>query len=78
MNSTIRNERRETRASQPATEEVFLSPQVDIRETKDSYVIEAEMPGVNANGLSVLLEGNELTIVGRRQRDNDGAEIYYR
>lgn len=44
----------------------YLSPPVHIYETKDGYMLEAEMPGVNRTGLEVLLEGNELTIVGHR------------
>jgi len=44
----------------------YLAPEVDIRETKDEYVLEADMPGVGKDGLEVLLEGNELTITGRR------------
>lgn len=44
----------------------YLYPHVNIVETGDSYLLEAEMPGVGKDGLEVLLEGNELTIVGRR------------
>jgi len=45
----------------------FVSPEVNICETKDGYVLEAEMPGVNKDGLEITLEGNEITIVGHRQ-----------
>jgi len=45
----------------------FVSPEVNIFETKDGYVLEAEMPGVNKDGLEITLEGNEITITGRRQ-----------
>ena len=53
-------------------------PQVNIVETKDSFLLEAEMPGVSKEGLEVLLEGNELTIVGRRQAGVPGATPLYR
>jgi len=36
------------------------------------------MPGVSKNGLEVLLEGNELTIVGRREYNVLNAEPIYR
>ena len=36
-------------------------------ETKDGYILEAEMPGVGKEGLEVLLEDNELTIIGHRR-----------
>lgn len=48
-------------------EPAYVAPDVDIRETKDEYLLEADMPGVGRNGLEVLLEGNELTLTGHRQ-----------
>ena len=56
----------------------YLSPSVNILETKEGYLLEAELPGVNKSGLEVLLEGNELTIIGRRQADTVKAEVVYR
>ena len=56
----------------------WILPQVNIVESKDGYVLEAEMPGVNKNGLEILLEGNELTIVGRRHVDVPNAQPVYR
>jgi len=61
-----------------ANEGGYLVPQVNIVETKDSFILEAEMPGVSKEGLEVLLEGNELTLVGRRQSGVPGAEPVYR
>jgi HSP20 family protein len=55
-----------------------LSPKVNICETNKGYVLEAEMPGVSKDGLEVTLEGNELTIVGRRQLDAGGVDLLYR
>ena len=61
-----------------ANERGYLVPQVNIAETKDSLILEAETPGVGKEGLEVLLEGNKLTIVGRRQTGVPGAEPVYR
>src|SRR6266404_9571116 len=47
----------------------FVAAPVNIVETKDGYVLEAEMPGVNKEGLEITLEGNEITIVGRRHNE---------
>src|ERR1041385_7705398 len=58
--------------------EEYVAPEVNIFETKDGYVLQAEMPGVNKEGLEVTLEGNDLTIVGRRQSDSPNAELLYR
>lgn len=61
-----------------ANERGYFVPQVNIVETKDSFILEAEMPGVRKEGLEVLLERNELTIVGHRQTGVPGAESVYR
>ena len=72
----------ENRAAQTnnasANERGYLVPQVNIVDTKDSFILEAEMPGVSKEGLEVRLEGNELTIIGRRQFGVSGAEPVYR
>ncbi len=44
----------------------YLTPLANILETKDGYVLEAEMPGVNKDGLEVTVENGQLTIVGHR------------
>jgi HSP20 family protein len=59
-------------------EQRWLQPQVNIVETRDAYLLEAEMPGVSKEGLEVQLEGNELTILGRRTDEFAGAEVVYR
>jgi len=46
----------------------YKTPLVDIAETKDAYLLQAEMPGVSKSGLELLLERNELTIIGHRTR----------
>ncbi len=69
MKSTQSVQQREQRPvaqqnNRTATE--FAAPEVNIYETRDGYVLEAEMPGVNKQGLEITLEGNEITIVGHR------------
>ena len=54
-----------------------MAPEVNIFETKDGYVVEAEMPGVNKEGLEITLEGNELTIIGRRKTEMPEGELCY-
>jgi len=79
MNAIAQKEDQTVRP-QPATfDREYAAPEVNIFETKDGYVLEAEMPGVTKDGLSISLEGNVLTLVGHRQ---DGAvpnaELLYR
>lgn len=79
MNGTATETRpnREQRADQQPRRN-WLQPQVNIVETRDAFVLEAEMPGVSKEGLEILLEGNELTIVGRRACAGAEAQPLYR
>jgi HSP20 family protein len=53
-------------AAERTDHQEYIAPMVNIFETKDGYALEAEMPGVNRDGLEITLEGNEITIHGRR------------
>jgi len=68
------------RETRPTTDRVteYLAPEVNIFETKDGYVLEAEMPGVNKNGLEITLEGNEMTIQGHRHVQPLSGEALFR
>ena len=66
----VRSANREPRA--------YITPEVNIFESKDAYVVEAEMPGVNKQGLEVTLEGSELTITGHRNDENCRGEPIFR
>ena len=61
-----------------ATPQSFVSPEVNIYETQDGYVLEAEMPGVNKNGLEITVEANTLTVQGRRSQVELKADLLYR
>jgi HSP20 family protein len=50
--------------SSPLTERAGWSPPVDLEETDDAYVVEAELPGVKREDVNVELAGNELAITG--------------
>ena len=76
MKATVQTEQRPGMSSRPAREHV--APEVNIFETKDGYVLEAEMPGVNKEGLEVTLEGNEMTIVGHRRNEAVTGEPLFR
>ena len=56
----------------------FVTPEVNIFETPEGYLLEAEMPGVNKDGLEITIEGNEITIVGRRTEELTTAEALFR
>src|SRR6185369_12714755 len=67
MNATLQKEAPKTAERGQPVE--YVAPEVNIFETRDGYVLEAEMPGVNKEGLEITLEGNELTLTGRRHRE---------
>ena len=58
--------------------EEFVTPVVNIFETQDGYALEAEMPGVNKSGLEITLEGNEITIIGRKAAEPVNGEVLFR
>ena len=61
-----------------SAEQTYLSPEVNIFETKEGYILEAEMAGVNKGNLELTLEGNVLTITGHRNQDTPKGELVYR
>lgn len=55
----------------------FVVPPANIAATGAEYLVEVEMPGVNKEGLEVTVQGNELTIIGRRVADVPQGELCY-
>jgi HSP20 family protein len=57
----------------PITERAGWSPPVDLEETDDAYVVEAELPGVKREDVNIELVGNELMITGEvREQERAG------
>jgi HSP20 family molecular chaperone IbpA/Icc-related predicted phosphoesterase len=55
------------------TDAVGWAPLVDIEEEDDSYVIEADLPGVKRDDVNIELVGRELTITGEiKERERKG------
>jgi len=62
-----------TLTRQPA----WVVPRANIRELKDNYLLELEMPGVTKDGLEITVENNELTIIGHKNVPQPrGTSIY--
>jgi HSP20 family protein len=76
MSTTVQKDVRP--AQDRVAKQEYLLPEVDIFETKEGYVLEAEMPGVNKDGLEITLEGNEIAIVGHRHDDSPSGELLFR
>jgi HSP20 family protein len=77
MKATLQKETRPAAAERAQTVQ-YVVPDVNIYETKDGYELEAEMPGVNKDGLEITLEGNEITITGHRANDVVKGEALFR
>jgi len=60
------------------TREEYIAPNVNIFETPEGYVLQAEMPGVSKDGLEITVEGNEITITGRRNPETVAGEPLFR
>jgi len=63
---------------EPQAERHFVAPEVNIFETKDEYILEAEMPGVSKEGLEITLEGSTLTLLGHRSDETPSGDPLYR
>lgn len=76
--NAVADKRQTTNGKVERTERPFVAPEVNIFETDDGYVIQAEMPGVSKTGIEVTLENNTLTFVGRRTEEQVGGNVLYR
>ena len=56
----------------------YAAPDVNIFESNDGYVLEAEMPGVTKEGLEITLEGTEITITGTPKEEPMKGEFLLR
>lgn len=55
-----------------------FSPAFEVKETKDSYLFKADVPGVKQQDIDVTLNGNRLTITGKREAEKEEkADAYY-
>ena len=77
MNNVAEQNGRTTPAGQEDTRN-YATPEVNIYETTDGYVLQAEIPGVSKAGLDLNLDGNVLTILGHREKNELKAELLHR
>lgn len=53
-------------------------PAFEVKETKDAYVLRADIPGVKESDLEVTITGNRLTIGGKRDAEKqEKHDTYY-
>jgi len=79
MNAVAQRETNNNNGTErPQPERRYVAPEVNIFETKDDYVLEAEMPGVSKEGIEITLDGNVLTILGHRADKSLAGDPLYR
>ena len=59
-----------------SAEEVRV-PAVDIREEKDKYIMEVELPGLTEKDVEVKVEGNVLTISSKKEETKEESKKGY-
>jgi HSP20 family protein len=53
-------------------------PHFDVKETKEGYLLRADLPGVKESDLDISVTGNVLTISGKREQEQrEEGETYY-
>ena len=53
-------------------------PDFEVKETKDSFLFKADLPGVNEEDVEIGLTGNQLTVSGKREEEKreEGERFY--
>jgi HSP20 family protein len=55
----------------------FWAPRVDIEETRESYVVKAELPGAKLEEIKITLNDNQLMIHGEKRREVEKDDTTY-
>jgi HSP20 family protein len=57
---------------------VEFAPRFDVKETKDAYLVKADLPGIADKDVDITVTGNVLTISGQREEERrEEGERYY-
>lgn len=54
----------------------FYSPAIDVRESEDAIHFFCDVPGMKPEDLEITLEGEVLTIRGKREEEGEAANLY--
>jgi HSP20 family protein len=78
MTMNIVSQENQKTAHQSTEQTTYVAPFVDIEATDTSYVLYAEMPGVNREGIEVTVDDGNLVIAGHRQALAVGGDPLHR
>jgi HSP20 family protein len=65
----------ETPLARRLTEEWW--PSVDVSESKDTFIIKAELPGLDAKDVEVSVSGNVLTLKGEKKKEEEEKDEHH-
>ncbi len=54
-----------------------LLPLINVRETRDRYIVTCEVPGMKIENLNIKIEEDALTLQGERHADAQAGEVIY-
>ncbi len=58
--------------------ELAFAPGFDVKETKDAFLVKADLPGVSDKDIEVSVSGTRLTISGKREEEKkEKGDVYY-
>ena len=77
MNRLFEDAGRGWRPDEPSATTTW-SPAVDIYETENEIMVQAELPGVDRKDIGLNLENNVLTLKGERRFEKETQENYHR
>ena len=55
----------------------YRTPPVDICETADAVILKTELPGVEKEDIEIEIDGDELTVKGKRTPHDPGLKLLY-
>jgi HSP20 family protein len=62
----------------PTWEQGTFAPAFDVKETKEGFLIKADVPGVKESDLEVRVSSNRLTVSGKREEEkHDKSDTHY-
>jgi len=62
----------------PLGEGTATFPPLNVWEDAETVTVEAEVPGMKLENLEILIQGNELTIKGRRELTSEDGAVFHR
>ena len=77
MNNLVANPHQRQEVTAQQSQELYITPLVDVQSTPESVVLRAEMAGVSKGGVEISVEDGNLFLVGHRRALNVSGDPIY-